>query len=343
MVGCWIEREGGVEPPQSKRGGGIRQVCVWSGSETTRLGDSIFWGGGIVNSSMKMTSILTFATILGASMIAAHAVEASNIPSIEASSGILVFAVRDIPAGVPERGAWQEALRNTVTGSRLFSPRQKEPSSRFQNAVSDYMTMLKMTSCSSGPPMEGKTWGPEIVAFEDGMNSINDPLTVQLADGRMMMMFGRFPYGRHSRASGWIKMAETGYDNPKLNILTYLTFSNDDGLTWTKPKDISRAVKSPHWLNANSPGALIQLKKGKHKGRIIASIWGTVPVKGKDGKVGRSWEIVAVYSDDNAKTWKRTPSLKDPEKGYPNECQIAEASNGDLVIVSRNQAGCQAS
>jgi len=184
----------------------------------------------------------------------------------------------------------------------------------------------------------GKTWGAEIVAYEDGMNSINDPLTVQLSDGRIMMMFARFPYGRHARNSGWIKMAEPGYDDPKVNVLTYVTFSKDDGLTWSQPVDITKSVKPDYWLNANTPGAMIQLEKGQHKGRIMTSLWGTVPVK-KGSEMGREWEIIAAWSDDMGQTWQRSKPLNDPEKGFPNECQIAEAADGSLIIVSRNQGG----
>ena len=122
------------------------------------------------------------------------------------------------------------------------------------------------------------------------MNSINDPLTVRLNDGRIMLMFARFPYGRHARSSGWIKMAEPGYDDPEVNILTYTMYSEDDGLTWSKPMDITKSVKPAHWLNANTPGAMIQLEKGPNKGRIISSLWGTVPVK-KGGDVERSWKL----------------------------------------------------
>lgn len=180
----------------------------------------------------------------------------------------------------------------------------------------------------------GRTWGEEIVVVEDGMHSINDPLTVQLDSGRILLMHARFPYGRHARASGWIKQAETGYDNPDLNVLTFICHSDDDGLTWSKPRDISRQVKPPHWINANTPGQMIQLKQGAHKGRVLTALWGTL--RGEKG----AWEILAAYSDDNGESWKRTDPLNDVSgKGFPNECQVAEAANGDIVLISRNQEG----
>jgi len=267
------------------------------------------------------------------------------------NDGSPVFSKRPIPADVQITGhgfegpAWEKAsdaqkAKKRVYGYRIpslltstkgttlaFAERRVGLHDHAQNDI-----VVKRSADG------GKTWGPEIVVFEDGKNSINDPLSVQLDDGRIMLMFARFPYGRHSLASGWIKMADPGYDDPTVNILTYVTYSSDDGKTWTKPVDITKAVKPAHWLNANTPGAMIQLKKGPHKGRIVTPLWGTVPVK-IDGKVTRSWEIANTWSDDGGKTWKRTEPLKDPEKGFPNECQIVEASNGDLVIISRNKSG----
>lgn len=249
-----------------------------------------------------------------------------------------VFQQRPIPDGVPLEGHASDAklygyripsLLVTKKGSVLaFSERRLGLHDHAQNDI-----VLKRSTDS------GKTWGDEIVAYEDGMNSINDPLTVQLDNGRILLMFARFPYGRHARDAGWIKMADLGYDDPKANVLTFVCHSDDDGLTWSKPVDISRQVKHPKLLNANTPGAMIQLTKGPHKGRVVTGLWGTLPIM-KDGKRSREWQIVAAYSDDNGQSWKRTEPLEDESGiGFPNECQVAEAANGDIVLISRNQGG----
>ncbi len=268
-------------------------------------------------------------------MLAAIGNIQAEVGQVEGKSGSVVFEVRDIPEGVPREGRGKDAtkygyripsLLTTKTGTVLaFCERRLGLHDHAQNDI-----VLKRSTDG------GKTWGKEIVVFEDGMNSINDPLTVQLSDGRVMVMFARFPYGRHARNSGWIKMAENGYDDPKVNVLTFVTFSEDDGKTWSKPRDITRSVKPEHWLNANSPGAMIQIQRGPHKGRIITGLWGTVP---DAERKGRSWEIAAVFSDDLGVSWTRTEPLKDPGKGFPNECQLAEASNGNLVLIARNQSG----
>ncbi|MFT5131511.1 MAG: N-sulfoglucosamine sulfohydrolase, partial [Rhodothermales bacterium] len=244
--------------------------------------------------------------------------------------GKIVHRQREIPEGVPLLGHAEGAstygyripsLLVTKTGSILaFSERRVGLHDHAQNDI-----VLRRSTDA------GKTWGAEIVAFEDGMNSINDPLTVQLANGRILLMFARFPYGRHARDSGWIKQADLGYDDPKANVLTFLCHSDDDGLTWSKPLDISRQVKHPQLLNANTPGAMIQLTTG----RVVAGLWGALP-----SKKGREWRNVVAYSDDNGDTWSRTDFLEDRSaSGFGNECQVAEASNGDLVLISRNQGG----
>ena len=250
----------------------------------------------------------------------------------------IVFQHRDIPEGVPleghTRGATKYGYRIpsllvTQKGSILaFSERRLGLHDHAQNDI-----VLRRSTDG------GKTWSDDIVAFEDGMNSINDPLTVQIQNGRILLLFARFPYGRHSRDSGWIRMADLGYDDPQANVLTFICHSNDDGRTWSKPVDISRQVKHPKLLNANTPGAMIQLTKGPHKGRVVTGLWGSLPLM-KDGKRTREWRIVAAYSDDNGQSWKRTEPLEDKSgNGFPSECQVAEASNGDVVLISRNQGG----
>ncbi len=268
---------------------------------------------------------------------AALAVE-QGLAQLDAAAGQVVFAIREIPEGTPKLGHGVDAkqygyripsLLTTSQGTVLaFCERRLGLHDHAQNDI-----VLRRSTDGGG------TWSEEIVVHEDGMNSINDPLTVQLENDRILLVFARFPYGRHARDSGWIKMAEPGYDDLEANILTFVCFSDDDGLSWSEPQDISRSVKPAHWLNANTPGCMTQLRRGPHAGRVITGLWGCVPVGDAQGQVQRTWEICAAWSDDEGRTWQRGQPLQDPEQGWPNECQVAEAANGTLVVVARNQGG----
>jgi sialidase-1 len=82
---------------------------------------------------------------------------------------------------------------------------------------------------------------------------------------------------------------------------------------------------------------MIQLARGPHKGRIVTGLWGSVP---RDEGKSRDWQIIVAYSDDNGQSWRRTQPLVDASgKGFPNECQVAEAANGNIVLIARNQGG----
>lgn len=70
------------------------------------------------------------------------------------------------------------------------------------------------------------------------------------------------------------------------------------------------------------PGKSIQIHGGKYDGRII------VPASGG----GHSFVL---YSDDHGATWKRGESA-----GVGNECEAAQLSNGEIVMVIRDMTGC---
>lgn len=113
----------------------------------------------------------------------------------------------------------------------------------------------------------------------------------------------------------------------------FVTFSNDDGLTWAEPRKITSEVKPSDWnWYATGPGNGIQIRAGKYKGRLV------IPcdhrVKSRDGweKAGRSHVI---YSDDHGKTWK----LGGVTDWSMNECAVVELSDGRLMLNMRNYRG----
>jgi len=127
-----------------------------------------------------------------------------------------------------------------------------------------------------------------------------------------------------------------------------IIYSNDDGLTWSKPRDLNPEVKEP-WMRfiGTGPGRGIQLTKGEHKGRLVFPIYYT-------NSHGMQSSAV-IYSDDHGVTWKRGESPNDGRVWVDGktvfysetltnslaqltEAQVVELANGDLKMFMRNPA-----
>ncbi len=108
----------------------------------------------------------------------------------------------------------------------------------------------------------------------------------------------------------------------------YVTSSDDDGLTWKRPKDITDQVKpkelkmSEQYLFGKGPG--LQLKSG----RMI------VPAQHLDSDIAH-----VVYSDDHGSTWKMGGILprvgKDGRSKKTEEGHIVELADGSFYMNMR--------
>ena len=101
----------------------------------------------------------------------------------------------------------------------------------------------------------------------------------------------------------------------------FVTQSSDDGVTWTKPKEITESVKSRDWTwYATGPGSGIQIQKGRHKGRLA------IPCDHIEA-VTKHYYSHIIFSDDHGKTWKLGGST--PEHQV-NECEVVELAKGPV-------------
>ncbi len=182
----------------------------------------------------------------------------------------------------------------------------------------------------------GTTWSKAAVIAEDGAKSLNNPcVVVARASGRVLLVYQSYPAGIGER-SGKI---EPGYDGETV-VRNWLIHSDDDGLAWSQPREITRQTKREKVVTtmASGPGIGIQLRHGKHAGRLLFPF--------NEGPFG-VWNIYAVYSDDQGKTWtmgdiapgglidagggKRTSTV--------NEAQFVELQNGSIRFNVRRWAG----
>jgi sialidase-1 len=172
----------------------------------------------------------------------------------------------------------------------------------------------------------GANWEPLQVVDEDGKNALNNPQAMVRKDGRVILMYQRYAESFAERR------AMPGLEGARI-CKTLITYSDDDGLTWAEPKDITIDVKRAEATSTSSgPGVGIELKKGKHSGRLIMPF--------NQGPYGK-WYVYAVYSDDGGENWTKgelVPYNK-KERGWANEVQMVELSDGRLMLNARSETG----
>ncbi len=114
--------------------------------------------------------------------------------------------------------------------------------------------------------------------------------------------------------------------------------SQDDGLTFTKPVEITSAFeafkKDYDWkVLATGPNHSIQLKTG----RLIVPVWLST---GTGGNAHRPSVTATVYSDDQGKTWKAGEIAVPCTEEWinPNETVAIELSDGRVMLNVRNES-----
>ena len=184
----------------------------------------------------------------------------------------------------------------------------------------------------------GKTWSPLKVLHDDGAHSLNNPTVVQeQQSGRIFLWYQRIP----SHLAERDKKIATGLDGPDIYRNFFLT-SDDDGLTWAAPLDVTKTTKRPERATtiASGPGNGIQLTRGPHKGRLI------IPFN--EGPY-HLWQNYALFSDDAGKSWTYGNDVpgalvsdgKGGERSQINEAQMAELPDGSVLLDSRQFAGAK--
>lgn len=169
----------------------------------------------------------------------------------------------------------------------------------------------------------GKTWTPHQLIHEEGGSakiSISNPTAlVDTEKGTIWLAANRNLLNEKGTPSGGA-------------ILLFR--SDDNGKTWSKPIDVTAAVKPPDWgYHAFGPGIGIQIQHGPQRGRLVFP----ANFRRSFDKRNPSFSHVIV-SDDHGLTWKVGGVLGD----YTNECQVAETleeGRSGLLINMRNHWG----
>ncbi|MCD6347181.1 MAG: exo-alpha-sialidase [Bacteroidales bacterium] len=172
----------------------------------------------------------------------------------------------------------------------------------------------------------GKSWDPLQVVAEQGDDCLNNPMIVEdEISKKLILMWQKYPEGYHEGAVG------TGYDSDTV-CRSYIQYSEDDGISWTSPREITRMVKRPTWVTsiAGGPGNGIQINNGPYKNRLIMPF---------NQGPREKWRVYATYSDDGGDTWQYGEVAFEQDDGFANEVQMVELSDGTIMLNARSANG----
>src|SRR5262245_15620331 len=139
----------------------------------------------------------------------------------------------------------------------------------------------------------GRTWKPLQLLADGGKQSFNNPCAVvEQGSGRIFLVYQSYPEGVREKAKDF----PTGIEGDRI-LRNWILHSDDEGATWSTPRDITRTTKRPVGVTtlASGPGIGIQLRHGPHAGRLI------IPFN--EGPYGK-WNVYAIFSDDRGETWQ---------------------------------------
>ncbi|MEU7302912.1 sialidase family protein [Streptomyces sp. NPDC007206] len=179
----------------------------------------------------------------------------------------------------------------------------------------------------------GRTWGPLQVVNDGGGDTHGNPAPVV------------------DRATGRIWLAET-YNTGRTDSAScpvpcdrspHLQYSDDDGRTWSAPRDLSPEILPADWNSwyATGPVHGIQLTRGRYAGRLVfgvnAETW--------DGSRVTANHAALIVSDDHGGHWRigATDTWPIADDGTfrqkPSELTLAERGDGSILVSGREQDG----
>ncbi|MET9578958.1 sialidase family protein [Streptomyces massasporeus] len=177
----------------------------------------------------------------------------------------------------------------------------------------------------------GRTWGPLQVAARNGDALAGNPAPVVLDTGRVLLVHVR------NAALATEDAIRRGTVSAADGRRVWVRHSDDEGRTWSAPKEITREAKRPEWRwYATTPGHAIQLTTG----RVVVPANHSLPPTGTDnGTEGRYNGGHCLLSDDAGATW-RIGYVDDATDGYinANETTAAELPDGRVYFNTRNDS-----
>ncbi|MFE5887810.1 exo-alpha-sialidase [Streptomyces sp. NPDC056462] len=180
----------------------------------------------------------------------------------------------------------------------------------------------------------GRTWGPLQVVNEGAGDTHGNPAPIVDRETGRILLAETYNTGRTDSGSCTVPCDRT----------PHLQYSDDDGATWSAPRDLSDQILPEEWNSwyATGPVHGIQLTKGKHAGRLVFG----VNTETWDGSRVSANHAALIVSDDGGNTWKVGATDSWPisaadgtYRQKPSEVTLTERTDGTILISGREQDG----
>ncbi|MGY0019791.1 exo-alpha-sialidase [Streptomyces sp. cg35] len=182
----------------------------------------------------------------------------------------------------------------------------------------------------------GRTWSPLQVVNEGAGDTHGNPApVVDLRTGRIVLA-ETYNTGRTDGRNCAVPCDRT----------PHLQYSDDDGRTWSAPRDLSGELLPADFNSwyATGPVHGIQLTKGRHRGRLVF----TVNAETWNGSRVTANHAALMVSDDHGEHWRigakdSWPIADDGTfRQKPSEMTLAERPDGTVYVSGREQDGTDA-
>lgn len=179
----------------------------------------------------------------------------------------------------------------------------------------------------------GRTWSPLQVVNEGAGDTHGNPAPIVDRRTGRILLAETYNTGRTDGGNCAVPCDRT----------PHLQYSDDDGRSWSKPRDLSDQILPDDWNSwyATGPVHGLQLTRGKHAGRLVF----TVNTETWNGSRVTANHAALIVSDDGGDNWKigAKDSYPIPAGGTfrqkPSEMTITERPDGALYVSGREQDG----